>query len=1850
MWDMLLAFLRSYPQAAAKVNWPKAVLPRLWSLLRHGCYGSATTSLPALLPLLTLLPKQLLQLQPNSQQQQQQEQKEQQGQKQQQVLVLEQLVRSCWEGLGHCTGQAPKAATAQAIVECLGWGVRNAKEICGGKEVAAAAVVAVGAGEGGDGGMAEQYCRLLLGGWFANTCLPLALGSSSSSSGTSVNATAAAAGGVGVGGDSGLAMVVVDGLLQQCCSAPAAAGANQTGAGQARLPLQLQVLLSVLLPVIEGDLRASLAGRRTRGGQVVTSNGQQQEEEGEEEKGQEGGGVAAILEASSSKGSSSSSEETFDKVKQILIGVSGFKAGFSAAAAGAIGACCVRVLMVEAAAEGRGDVYDTAAAATAAASGGLAGIEQQQQQWSMPLGALELLAEAFGAMKAAAAAESSAEGLALAEQYLSVLVTLALAAMRSETTAAATAAAAVHAVLACIGAAADSATAWEQVLQQLQGVAATGAGATAAAGSGAVAAIELATKLLQAAATAAAAAAGGVGGAGVISGEPCQGCAVLVGKLDQWACKLALGLQQQAAGPAAESSSSSAAAGVAVAAEARAAAELLGCCLGANDSRQLLLTAAVGQQVLEVLLQGFRGYVLGFSKGGLGAVAAAGAIVLVLERLLSTINAATASDNDGVTASSESSATAWQLLCEDYSRQLSQLLLLVYQLSWGSSSELKAAAAAAGGDDGSSDDESSSSSVISYGTSDDDDEVTAAAGGAGDEDGRGGVVVGGGREVVKEQQKVQDAAERVWMAAGASGAIGGLEGDNRRQLVQQVQQLLVDGLGEAAATAAGATGGQALEEQGCRWAYRAATAVGALTQQQQQPWQQSQQQLQADELLSALLSTGGLTWCQYTQHHNTTSSSSSSGSSGQVYESSLMVEFAAALVLQVGAARMLQLPVANGSTSGSSSSSGSSCWLALELLCQHQAAVAAGEESEALAVAAASLQSQMVSRAVTAAAAAAADGADSPAPVASKQLLYLIVDLLQGACQSAATASASASDVDGGEGAGLGRAGVYSKALVSLLKAVADRSKARPQLLQLLQVFFSQGIAAPLIGKDASSSSSGSSSGLVETVAGRFGDVQVSGELLLQVLPVCATALRRVSVEAVAAARVDVLAVHLGRQALELQPGSTTGSSTAVLLLRQVLSCFPVSVQISLPHGATAAGGGGGGAAAEPSSSSGTSGSTGGPLAAGACTAAERQVLMALLRHYGGTTPAAAGGSSTGTLPAAAGGDDGLGLMSQLQLICTAYCWSDMAAAEWHAVLRDIQQYISAARAEMQRLSGRLAAIICTAAQQLLGSTTAADGSTAVMSPDTAAALLFKLSAKGLLQKHPAYSQLLISQREALTAFKLPATALPSLQLLAAVLQLQPEIQAGGRAPQLQLALSSSQGEVAAMFLAVGAALAVASTAGAAAVAPVLTCMDQSATAWQALASCLSYADDEAKMAALTAADARSAMVGVDGVGCLLALLRCPAAATARSHPHHHHHHQHHHQQQQQQPAADGLAAGDDSAFHAGYTLEVLEGLAWQLLLNPRCLSIISYVAAAAAGSGSSDDVQSSSSAAAVGGGELPEFDVDVEGYLTAVGLRPEMAAGLAHAKPWAPHLLQWALLLAHLQTLQQQQQLEAARRLSQALREVPELVPLLLDRVVSLMPLTPGSSSRGKLQGGSTAAAGGGSTAAVQLAVQLQQLGGEGPDWQLQQLLSRVGLPVTHSQWQLVAAGVYRAVLWLLPASARLWFGDLRDKARAAAVEGYTVRFESPALLAAEFGAIRRGSSSSGDNFKVRANAGTREVVAVLEIEDGATLELLVKLPAAAPLKVAEVECRNKVRGGGGWGMRWTVVHGWCGNGVPGI
>lgn len=80
-----------------------------------------------------------------------------------------------------------------------------------------------------------------------------------------------------------------------------------------------------------------------------------------------------------------------------------------------------------------------------------------------------------------------------------------------------------------------------------------------------------------------------------------------------------------------------------------------------------------------------------------------------------------------------------------------------------------------------------------------------------------------------------------------------------------------------------------------------------------------------------------------------------------------------------------------------------------------------------------------------------------------------------------------------------------------------------------------------------------------------------------------------------------------------------------------------------------------------------------------------------------------------------------------------------------------------------------------------------------------------------------------------------------------------------------------------------------------------------------------------------------------------------------------------------------------------------------------------------------------------------------------------------------------------------------------------------------------------------------------------------------LTHVLSSAGFPRARRAQASVARALYGAVLRVLPASAATWFGDLRDRGVAAAVESYTAVVESPALLAAEMAALQVGGARQG-------------------------------------------------------------------------
>lgn len=209
----------------------------------------------------------------------------------------------------------------------------------------------------------------------------------------------------------------------------------------------------------------------------------------------------------------------------------------------------------------------------------------------------------------------------------------------------------------------------------------------------------------------------------------------------------------------------------------------------------------------------------------------------------------------------------------------------------------------------------------------------------------------------------------------------------------------------------------------------------------------------------------------------------------------------------------------------------------------------------------------------------------------------------------------------------------------------------------------------------------------------------------------------------------------------------------------------------------------------------------------------------------------------------------------------------------------------------------------------------------------------------------------------------------------------------------------------------------------------------------------------------------------------------------------------------------------------------------------------------------------------------------DAAAALELVGVRPELAAAVASraAAGDGAFFSGWALLLAHL--LSAPADSHGRRLLAQALKEGHSLVPSVLDALLPLLPLDgPSSSSRrdssgagGSGAGVATPTAGAPASAAGDcgFASQLAELG-PFPGGEAEPGAARA------QRQRRFAALLYAAALQALPASARLWFADLRDRGVAAATERYTSAAVSGQLLAAELAAVTQvRGAAAGHTFK---------------------------------------------------------------------
>lgn len=505
---------------------------------------------------------------------------------------------------------------------------------------------------------------------------------------------------------------------------------------------------------------------------------------------------------------------------------------------------------------------------------------------------------------------------------------------------------------------------------------------------------------------------------------------------------------------------------------------------------------------------------------------------------------------------------------------------------------------------------------------------------------------------------------------------------------------------------------------------------------------------------------------------------------------------------------------------------------------------------------------------------------------------------------------------------------------------------------------------------------------------------------------------------------------------------------------------------------------------------------------------AEKKALLALVRSVPSMTIAestltAADHQASSSTAAGSMGDGCTAaktlpslLMAVLQAAVT-YCSLELGAQEWHILLESMHHHLADAAHQGRHAVHRLAEAACAAADEVLG-----NASTAPTDATSAVQLLRNLSAKGLMDAHPCTERFSALLREHLAAVDPAAAAMPAFGTLVHCLEHQQSIEAASKAPSdFASSLSAASTEAARLILAVGSLTAIASGGGDRCMLLLRDWLARGRPVWQQLFTALQHCSPELLTVPIAACNAGRQDTGVDSVGALLALLNFSfqdgdvssvskgcngldgaasafAASAGRLEG----------GQDLDSDATDDdssddseddeadLVTSNQTSARAGSTsgrpspsdvagaaggggpgehgraqppANALRAAAIQLLLHPVCLKRVTLASTLA----TPDD--------------LPEYNDNAAAYLVQLGVRPEMADAIA-AKPTdtesgRTYMLNWALLLAHMASLRMATTAQEA--LCLGLREVPTLVPDLLDFLSSRLPLTGAKSSTRRLQ-----------------------------------------------------------------------------------------------------------------------------------------------------------------------------------------
>ncbi|KAA8549476.1 hypothetical protein F0562_001160 [Nyssa sinensis] len=117
---------------------------------------------------------------------------------------------------------------------------------------------------------------------------------------------------------------------------------------------------------------------------------------------------------------------------------------------------------------------------------------------------------------------------------------------------------------------------------------------------------------------------------------------------------------------------------------------------------------------------------------------------------------------------------------------------------------------------------------------------------------------------------------------------------------------------------------------------------------------------------------------------------------------------------------------------------------------------------------------------------------------------------------------------------------------------------------------------------------------------------------------------------------------------------------------------------------------------------------------------------------------------------------------------------------------------------------------------------------------------------------------------------------------------------------------------------------------------------------------------------------------------------------------------------------------------------------------------------------------------------------------------------------------------------------------------------------------------------------------------------------------------PVGPEKMSSLAGAIFGVMLRILPAYVRGWFSDIRDRSISSAIETFTKSWCSPPLITNELSQIKK-SSFVDENFSVSVSKSANEVVATYT-KDETGMDLVIRLPAAYPLRAVDVDCTRSL------------------------